>query len=610
MNRMIFILVIAFLLAPMAYADEAADKALLEAASSGNKAMVEELLSKGANVNAKDADGNTALHSLSYSNIETVKLLIAKGANVNARNAYGKTPLHVAAALPWYIMGNGYIQISALLIANGADVNAADEEGNTPLFSAVYLGSLASIKLLLAHGANIHGENKRGNNVLTNTVMRPLWGKEYVKDYLEVIDVLLAHGVNAGKDKNGNSLIDSMGHNSEQRKLLGPQIADQVIAHINAAAEKQAASKAVSESASPRMAFEKLVAEFKGHANDETLRGSIFELAQKIKPAPAAPPEAEAADGRAQYLFKNAKSEEDYLGVAKQYLQAIEAAPWVPIYYYNLCVVLEKTVYTKQALHACRLYLKSAPTASPEDATRIRTLIAGQEFALQNTVEKMKQRIDYSNGFKKDDLYHRGGITTTLSGKEMALKIAVDWQAAPPKYQVLISCYDGDDIYLSTYDLLNTDRWITVCHSNIGMHLVIKPEGEGFVELSESGGSGRLRATLDQLFIARLNGLDQSPLFNMIDNDTQKYRSYVAIGQGGNSDLHSGLALHETDCTGHLLRKDPRALPTDFLTQKYMKSGAVRRYFPDNAAAMENLDACGQSFQRATGYAMWGYDER
>src|SRR6185312_2736626 len=99
MNRMVFILVAAFLFIPVAYADEAADNALLEAAHWGKKAQVEELLSKGANINAKDSYGGTVLHSLTYSNIETVKLLIAKGANVMARDPTGRTPLHSAAGV-------------------------------------------------------------------------------------------------------------------------------------------------------------------------------------------------------------------------------------------------------------------------------------------------------------------------------------------------------------------------------------------------------------------------------------------------------------------------------------------------------------------------------
>jgi ankyrin repeat protein len=57
---------------------------------------------------------------------EIVELLIAKGADVNAKSEYETTPLHPAAYM-------GQKEIVELLIAKGADVNAMDDFGDTPL---------------------------------------------------------------------------------------------------------------------------------------------------------------------------------------------------------------------------------------------------------------------------------------------------------------------------------------------------------------------------------------------------------------------------------------------------------------------------------------------
>jgi ankyrin repeat protein len=59
-------------------------------------------------------------------NKEIVELLIAKGADVNAKDKRGRTPLFGAAAL-------GRKEIAGLLIAKVADVNAKDKVGDTPL---------------------------------------------------------------------------------------------------------------------------------------------------------------------------------------------------------------------------------------------------------------------------------------------------------------------------------------------------------------------------------------------------------------------------------------------------------------------------------------------
>ena len=72
-----------------------------------------------------------ALRSAAHDgNIEAVKRQLAAGANVNAPNTYGWTALYWASS-------RGHKEIVELLIANGADVNVQSDNGRTPLDGAI-----------------------------------------------------------------------------------------------------------------------------------------------------------------------------------------------------------------------------------------------------------------------------------------------------------------------------------------------------------------------------------------------------------------------------------------------------------------------------------------
>ena len=89
--------------------------------------LVDLLISKKADVNSVDVNGNTALHYAVFDGSQKiVALLIAKGADVNLKNYNGVTPLHNAS-------NKGPAGLIKLLIANGADVNSLDKQGKTPI---------------------------------------------------------------------------------------------------------------------------------------------------------------------------------------------------------------------------------------------------------------------------------------------------------------------------------------------------------------------------------------------------------------------------------------------------------------------------------------------
>src|ERR1700722_505780 len=135
---------------------------LLLAARTGSATGVDAALLAGADPNARDAQGRTALScaaAIDMTDAERAGIfgaLIAKGADPRLSDHDGFTPLHEAAA-------QGRHDAIALLLEKGADINAAAGNGTTPLQSAVNValsrGGTQTIGYLLSLGADAHRRN-------------------------------------------------------------------------------------------------------------------------------------------------------------------------------------------------------------------------------------------------------------------------------------------------------------------------------------------------------------------------------------------------------------------------------------------------------------------
>lgn len=129
--------------------DEQGMTALHFASQSGARSSVHYLVKRGADINRKTLEGETAFllslrtHKLAvaYYFIEKTSLSIKEILKEN------KTYLHIACE-------SGDKEMAALLIGRGASLKATDSHGYTPLHTAVKKGTYELVHLLLASGAN------------------------------------------------------------------------------------------------------------------------------------------------------------------------------------------------------------------------------------------------------------------------------------------------------------------------------------------------------------------------------------------------------------------------------------------------------------------------
>lgn len=157
--------------------------ALMNAATwNCNPEVIELLIDEGANVNARDDFGGTALREASVgNNAEVVNLLLAAGADINSRDDRGMSSLMYAAGF------NQDLNVTKVLLENGASINARSEDGMSALiYAAGYNQNPDVTKVLLEKGANISARNQKGLTAL----MYAAWLTENPK----IIDILLEHG--------------------------------------------------------------------------------------------------------------------------------------------------------------------------------------------------------------------------------------------------------------------------------------------------------------------------------------------------------------------------------------------------------------------------------
>ncbi len=143
--------------------DESYEIPLFKAVSENDMETVTNSLVNGFDVKTRDSDAQTILHvAVTEIRPEMVELIIRFGADVNAKDSEGETPI-VLLSEDVGEDDEDVIKILRMLISENADLNVRSEESDeTILMQAAYYGDKKVLELLLNAGADSSLKNEDG----------------------------------------------------------------------------------------------------------------------------------------------------------------------------------------------------------------------------------------------------------------------------------------------------------------------------------------------------------------------------------------------------------------------------------------------------------------
>ena len=164
---------------------------LLNAVLANDVAKATALLKSGADCNTGNEEGATLLMlAAGAGQIDMVEVLIAAGAEVDATDARGWTAL--MKGLFNYEQNRGFPDVVSALIEAGADIEHQVSYGTRPLMIAAGYGEASVVEVLLLAGVDVGAVNEGGRNAKTMAE---------TKDYVEVVNQLHMHEIRKADGK-------------------------------------------------------------------------------------------------------------------------------------------------------------------------------------------------------------------------------------------------------------------------------------------------------------------------------------------------------------------------------------------------------------------------
>lgn len=182
---------------------------LISSAEVGDTERVLQLLQEGADINATDNLGRTAVVAATYQNeVETVKALIQEGANINIQDNQLENVILNSGA-------NGNLEIVRLAIKAGADMTITNRFGGTALIPAAERGHVEVVKeFLTTSDIDVNHVNRLYWTALLEAVILGDGGNEHQ----EIVQLLVDHGADLTiGDENGITPLE----HAEERGFQG-----------------------------------------------------------------------------------------------------------------------------------------------------------------------------------------------------------------------------------------------------------------------------------------------------------------------------------------------------------------------------------------------------
>jgi uncharacterized protein len=121
--------------------------------------ILSQLVAAGADIHGETLQFTPLMAGAQAGDVKGVKFLLDKGAKINARLANGVTALHMAALA-------SKARVLKLLLERGADPNLMAVDDSTALMMAAHQASYTSVESLLKHGASVNEKNNAGKTAL------------------------------------------------------------------------------------------------------------------------------------------------------------------------------------------------------------------------------------------------------------------------------------------------------------------------------------------------------------------------------------------------------------------------------------------------------------
>ena len=193
--------------------------------SATDLAKIRYLVERGANVTTATKTGRTAafVAAMSTPSAEIVRFLAARGTDLKARDAFGNTMLTAAA------IGDD-VETVRLLLDAGVDPNAVGATRVTPLVYASYNGNAAAVSLLLTRGANANaaadrpllfpGDSPKSGPIALSAITPLIAGT--ASGSTAVVEALLKAGanVNAKDGRNMTALMIAVSTNHQNASII------------------------------------------------------------------------------------------------------------------------------------------------------------------------------------------------------------------------------------------------------------------------------------------------------------------------------------------------------------------------------------------------------